>query len=219
MSCPICTLVQREAHQVICCGKIYCKSCLDELKSKSDKFNCPNCRRSLKGEHKYFPDKNTISKIRHFAIYCDNKDKGCQWEGCLKDFEEGHLPKCPYQIIRCSNNCGKNLQRRQLDWHLIQRCPRRQFTCPFCKTCGEHRNITGDHITTCPDYILECPNTGCDKRIKRCLMPRHHTKCPKQIVPCHHSSIGCNTVIKREELPLLHRERMSTTRHNKPWLV
>ena len=54
-TCPICTLVQREAHQVTCCGKIYCKSCLDELKSKRDNFNCPNCRNSLEGEHKHFP--------------------------------------------------------------------------------------------------------------------------------------------------------------------
>ena len=210
-TCPICTLVQREAHQVICCGKIYCKSCLDELKSKSDYFKCPNCRNSLKGEHKYFPDKNIISKIRHFAIYCNNKDKGCQWEGLLKDFEEGHLPKCAYQIIGCSNNCGEaNLQRQELDRHLIQVCPRRQFTCPFCKTRGEHRNITGDHITTCTDYILECPNTGCDKRIKRSQMTQHRNECPDEIVSCHHSSIGCSTMIKREELPLHHQERVSS---------
>ena len=82
-----------------------------------------------------------ISKIHHFAIYCNNKDKGCQWEGYLKDFEEGHLPKCPYQIIRCSNNCGENLQRWELNRHLKEECPRRRFTCPFCKTRGEHIEI------------------------------------------------------------------------------
>ena len=209
-TCPICTLVQRDAHQVICCGKIYCKSCLDELKRKGDNFDCPNCRNSLEGEHKYFPDKNMISKIRHFAIYCDNKDKGCQWEGLLKDFEVGHFPECPYQIIGCSNNCGKNLQRQELKRHLEEECPRRWFTCPFCKRRGEHRNITGDHITTCPDYILECPNTGCDKRIKRCIKRHHRNECPKEIVPCHHSSIGCKTTFKREELLSHDQECMSS---------
>ena len=208
-TCPICRLVQREAHQVICCGKIYCKSCLDELKSKSDYFNCPNCRSSVHGENKYFPDKNMNTKIRHFAIYCDNKDKGCQWEGHLKDFEEGHLPKCPYQIIGCSNNCGENLQCQELDRHL-EECPRRQFACPLCKKWGEYKNITGDHTKICPDYILECPNTGCDKRIKRSQMTQHRSECPKEIVPCHHSSIGCNTMIKREELPSHDKERVSS---------
>ena len=209
-TCPICTLVQREAHQVICCGKIYCKSCLDELKLKSVNFDCPNCRSSLRGESKYFPDRNTISKIRHFVIYCNNKDKGCKWEGLLKDFEEGHLPKCLYQIIGCSNNCGvANLQRQELDRHLEEECPRRQFVCPLCLEWGEYINITGEHIRTCPDYILECPNTGCDERIKRSQMVQHHNECPKEVVPCHHSSIGCNTMIKREELLSHDKERVS----------
>ena len=60
-TCPICTLVQRDAHQVTCCGKIYCKTCLEQLKKKANKFECPNCRSSLAGDYKFFPDKNTIS--------------------------------------------------------------------------------------------------------------------------------------------------------------
>ena len=206
-TCPKCRLVQREAHRVKCCGKIYCKSCLDDLKRK--RKNCPNCRSSLYGENKYFPDNKMIKMIDNFAIYCNNNDKGCHWKGHLKDFEKNHLPKCSYQTFGCSNNCGENLQRRELDRHLKQVCPRRQFTCPFCKTCGEHRNITGDHITTCPDYILECPNAGCDERIKRCQMVQHRNECPKEIVPCHHSSIGCNIMIKREELLSHDQECMS----------
>ena len=31
--CLICTFVPRQPHQVTCCGKIYYKRCLDELKS------------------------------------------------------------------------------------------------------------------------------------------------------------------------------------------
>ena len=209
-TCPICTLVQREAHQVICCGKIYCKSCLDELKSKSDYFKCPNCRSSLHGENKYFPDKNTITKIRHFAIYCNKKGKGCQWEGLLKDFEEGHLLKCPYQIIVCSNKCGVTLQRQELDRHLEEECPRRQFTCPLCKKWGEYKTITGYHIRTCPDYVLKCPNAGCDERIKRSQMTHHRNACQKERVCCQHSSIGCKTTIKREGLPSHAKEHRSS---------
>ena len=58
-TCPICRLVQRDAHQVTCCGKIYCKTCLEQLKKKANKFGCPNCRSSLAGDYKFFPDKNT----------------------------------------------------------------------------------------------------------------------------------------------------------------
>ena len=209
-TCLVCTLVQREAHQVRCCGKIYCEKCLDELKHKGDNFNCPNCRRSLRGENKYFRDKNMIRMIRHFAIYCNNKDKGCQWEGLLKDFEKGHLPKCPYQIAGCSNNCGANLQRRELDRHLKEECPRRPFRCPFCQSLGIYKDITGDHTKTCPDYILECPNADCDEGIKRSQIDEHRNECPKEIVPCHHSSIGCNARITREELPSHDQEHVTS---------
>ena len=208
-TCLICTLVPREAHQVICCGKIYCKNCLDELKRKSDYFNCPNCRSSLEGEHTYFPDKNMITMIDNFAIYCNNKDNGCKWKGLLKDFEEGHLPKCPCQIIECSNECEAKIQRQELDRHLEEECPRRQFVCPFCLKRDEYVNITGDHTKTCPDYILECPNTGCDERIKRSQMVQHRNECPKEIVSCLHSSIGCSTKIKREELPSHDKDNVS----------
>ena len=41
-------------------------------------------------------------------------------------------------------------------------------------------------------------------------MAEHHSECPKEIVSCHHSSIGCSTKIKREELPSHDKERVSS---------
>ena len=99
-TCPICTLVQREAQQVTCCGKIYCKSCLKDLKNKGNRlFLCPCCQASLKGVYTFFPDKNAVSKIKHLSIYCTNKERGCKWVGNLKDLEEKHLPECPNEIV------------------------------------------------------------------------------------------------------------------------
>ena len=45
--CLICTLVPRDVHQASCCGKMFCKSCLDELKRKSTNYTCPQCRKNL----------------------------------------------------------------------------------------------------------------------------------------------------------------------------
>ncbi len=44
--CPVCLEVQVDPHQVTCCGKIFCKSCLDQL--IGGRQNCPNCRSHLK---------------------------------------------------------------------------------------------------------------------------------------------------------------------------
>ena len=47
--CQICLLVARSPHQVTCCGKVYCKTCLDEHKRHSLRSiyskECPNCRK------------------------------------------------------------------------------------------------------------------------------------------------------------------------------
>ena len=55
LQCLICTFVARQAQQVDCCGKVFCKSCLSKLK-ESHTRKCPNCR---KKDWKSFPDKKS----------------------------------------------------------------------------------------------------------------------------------------------------------------
>ena len=55
LQCLICATVAREAQQVDCCGKVFCKGCLYKLKRARNKA-CPNCR---KGKWKSFSDKKS----------------------------------------------------------------------------------------------------------------------------------------------------------------
>ena len=50
LMCQICQAVACSPHQVTCCGRVYCKACLDEHKKHSS--ICPNCRE--RGQN--FPD-------------------------------------------------------------------------------------------------------------------------------------------------------------------
>ena len=88
--CPICTLVPRDVHQASCCGKMFCKSCLDELKRTSTNYTCPNCRKPLTNNY-FFKDINMNRKIRNLQICCSNKV--CFWKGSLQDIHN-HLSKC-----------------------------------------------------------------------------------------------------------------------------
>ena len=213
-TCPICTLVQRNAHQVTCCGKIYCKSCLEQLKKKANKFQCPNCRSSLAGNYKFFPDKNTITKINHLRIHCTNKERGCKWVGHLKDLDTVHRPECPNEIVKCTNKkqsgeqCGAKIQRRDLTVHKTQICQWRKVKCPHCNKEGYHNEITGCHLKVCPDLELPCGINGCSVKIKRCLMTEHHDGCPKQIIACRYRFAGCEEKFTRE----------STQDHNKEFI-
>ena len=74
--CQICLFVARAPVQMDCCGKVYCKACLNEHKKYSTK--CPNCREvgndfpDLRGKH----DRNDyiiISMQNHVCSYKGNK--------------------------------------------------------------------------------------------------------------------------------------------------
>ena len=51
--CLICLLAARDPQQSTCCGKVFCETCIDDLKKHSSK--CPGCR----GDINCFPDKRS----------------------------------------------------------------------------------------------------------------------------------------------------------------
>ena len=57
--CLICIFPARYPQQSTCCGKVFCKACVDELKKHSDK--CPGCR----GDINCFPDKRSKSCVNY----------------------------------------------------------------------------------------------------------------------------------------------------------
>ena len=220
-SCPVCLEVQVDPHQVTCCGKIFCKSCLDKL--IRGRQNCPNCRKNL--SNRYFPDVNTERKIKQLRVRCENHSRGCKWVGHMKDLIAVHIPKCPNHLVPCTNlckrsnskvlwrffntsRCGVLVQRHDLHKHMIQLCKWRLVKCTHCKLEGTHFFITGEHIQTCPDVLVVCSNEGCEIKVKRKKMPDHKTSCPKQIVSCRYSSVGCKARITRENIVSHNQECM-----------
>ena len=193
--CPICVLVPRDVYQASCCGKMFCKSCLDELKRTSTNYTCPNCREDL--TNNCFKDSNMNRIIRHLLIYCINKK--CRWEGSLQDIDN-HLSKCPFQTVECSNKWGTQLDRCNLEKHILNKCQRRIVSCFLCHQKGEYTFITGIHHTHCPNVPLHCPNNGCKEIIKRHLMTQHRTVCPHEMVNLVMCSNGCGFKCKQNKL-------------------
>ena len=86
--CTICILVSRDPQQANCCGHVYCKSCLQQLKDKGQNFKCPICRHDL--TNNCFPDTIVDQEIKSLQVYCTNDkqvDNSCSWKGKLKDIE------------------------------------------------------------------------------------------------------------------------------------
>ena len=201
--CTICILVSCDPQQASCCGNVYCKSCLQQLKYIGQDFNCPTCRHDL--TNKCFPDRIVDREIKSLQVYCTNNkqishaDNSCSWKGRLKDIDD-HLHQCPYQILSCTNGCGENIERKQLQHHLENNCPKRLIKCQYC---NEEENtfqvITRRHLKVCPQYPIQCANIGCSKKVPRSQMITHKESCPKEIISYEYITIGCVEKMKREE--------------------
>ena len=71
--CKICHLPSRDPYLSVCCGHVFCKSCLDNVKKAAAITNaCPVCR-----DQKFvtFPQKEADREIKILHVYCTNKGK------------------------------------------------------------------------------------------------------------------------------------------------
>ena len=123
--CPICLLVLREPYQATCCGKSFCKECIDRVQAKSK--TCPTCKDR---NSQVFRDKRLQQSLYDFEVYCSHKSKGCEWRGELRELDkhlnsapptDKSLKGCPFTVIKCPLNhtgCEVKLSRREMKEHV-----------------------------------------------------------------------------------------------------
>jgi hypothetical protein len=90
--------------------------------------------------------------------------------------------------------------RKDLDNHLKEHCPNRDYTCYYCGEEGTYASITQVHDLTCEKKILPCPNTGCGDTMERQQVPEHVSKCPHTVVSCKYKGIGCDAELERKDM-------------------
>ena len=198
LECQICLLVVRTPHQMICCGRVYCKVCLDEHKKHSN--TCPNCRKrgqnfsDTRGE--WTSGSSHIMKwilnflhvvdqeVKQLLVKCSNSEKGCNWSGQLQSLNY-HLKECGFTLLRCPNECTEEekILRRDLDNHLIV-CPNRQCECPHCKATGRYCDITTTHLGTCLEVKVICINLECEAKMLRRNLSDHLKTCEFTLIHC-----------------------------------
>ena len=81
--------------------------------------------------------------------------------------------------------------RHDLDHHLENECPNRQYECPQCKDTGRYCDITTTHLDMCPKVIIPCPNSECKVLLARCDISAHRSTCEFEKVLCKYAGIGC----------------------------
>ena len=197
--CIICQYPSKDPCLSLCCGHVFCKSCLDGAKQATIK-SCPLCRDE---EFKTIPHKQADRAVRSLYIFCINKEKGCEWQGEINHVND-HLREntaaagcCQYEEAECSNGCGKILERRLLSNHEQGECSHRKIKCKYCYDVGAHNFITGKHKDLCPKFPMQCPNASCTAEIFRQDVDEHRKTCQYEMVDCCN---GCGLTLQRRQL-------------------
>ena len=78
--CKICLLASRDPYLSVCCGHVFCKSCIDSTQQNTAIIKaCPVCRNQE--EFTTVVNKQVDRLVKSLHIFCANKGKGCKWQG------------------------------------------------------------------------------------------------------------------------------------------
>ena len=188
----------REPSLTVCCGKHCCHTCISHL--LRDSKPCPGCEAV---PFSAILDKNYQRKILALRVHCTMKDRGCQWTGKLEQLD-AHLDvetgDCEYVDIECPEKCGQQIQKCQLDTHIANECPMRDFVCMYCGFKATYNIVSNKHWPECQNYPVPCPNRCDIGAVERNLLEDHLNMCSLQVVECDFSYTGCNKKLQRQDM-------------------
>ena len=192
--CKQCKHVAREVHFASCCSECLCKVCIDTI--IQDKKPCPSCGDV---EISTLPHVKYQRKILALEVRCTMKDRKCPWTGQLQHLD-AHLDvttgDCQHVDVECPKKCVQKVQKRNVDTHLANECPNRDYRCPHCNFANKF-HVVSNHFDVCPYYPLACPNR-CGATFERDDLPDHMKMCRLEEVQCVFNSAGCQAKFIRE---------------------
>lgn len=192
--CPLCEGVYFDPV-IDMCGHISCEKCFQSFDPSFTK--CPFTNEPISSR----PTKVSVMTIiiEKQILYCSNTDKGCTWEGQVKDYQFHITNECPKQLLKCSMiGCNQEVPREDFKTHLVN-CNYRNVDCEFCKESFPFIQLES-HYESCPKYLIECPQQ-CSILIQREALSHHVEKeCNFTKVNCCYFSIGCSCIVQKNDL-------------------
>lgn len=184
--CLICQKVMRDPTLVVCCGKKFCKSCLQAFLNTQSRPSCPNCQATENELFKflYVDEKGLKYEIDLLHIECPHHKKGCDWTGEIRNLGKHFDPKLNhFQLFDSKLN---HLQQ----FHKV--CAFVEITCSNCWIWkGEYRCYK-EHLKSdngCPNYLVYCPNKCHDGKtqvLRKNLSKHLNSRCVLRDIACKH---------------------------------
>ena len=146
--CLVCLQLLREPWILECCGHHLCKPCIDKL--IRDRKGCPHCR----GRFRYMRDRNHERILLGKQVYCRYKDKGCEWQGALREVnrhcstrlrcEWCNLKLLCYEVEQHNTVCVVANEIIKCELHsfgCLETFPRMSIQAHMQSNCHEHVNL------------------------------------------------------------------------------
>ena len=99
--------------------------------------------------------------------------------------------------------------RKDLDYHLKTKCPKRKYKCQHCGEKGTYASITEDHDKVCDKKIVPCPNkgSGCPSSMAQEQTKQHvRSVYDYTEVACAYENLGCGVRMLRKDAEKHKRE-------------
>ena len=196
LDCSICFgSLYIDPYQNIICGHHFCDSCAYKLREEGQP--CPVCRQPLN----IIQDLGLQRTLKSLQVYCNNKDKGCQWEGELGGLQDHYTDEhngCLYSEVHCTNNCGYQGLRHTIRDHMESDCPYRPMRCEYCEYQSTWEEVTGVHVDMCQLYPVTCV---CGIVMTRTDLTNHKgNNCPNDKIECEFADYLCEWEGERQQL-------------------
>ena len=151
-----------------------------------------------KGEYEFIVNAVHQEKCPDYPVGCARK---CSDGDLVKRRDlDKHTSLCPLEPQTCSD-CKKELIRKEMDDHKNKFCQKRKIECKECGKADAYDQITGSHVSECPERLVACPRK-CEgsKQMKRKDMKDHAKVCPLEPVLCPFDNVGCKPGLMRKDL-------------------
>ena len=155
--CKLCKHVAKEANTTTCCGKTWCKECIESI--IQEEKPCPSCQDTAPSSvpHRKFQADILALRVRcskghpideeqesgynqltwkiYQCVFPGMKSHsetkyGCEWTGQLQHLD-AHLDlttgDCVYVDVDCPKGCEQKVQKRNVDTHIANECPNRNL--------------------------------------------------------------------------------------------
>ena len=116
------------------------------------------------------------------------------------------MTTCEFALLPCPKECKddsdkvKQFMRKDLDKHLEEDCPNRDYSCEHCGEKGTYASITKVHDKVCLKKPIHCAN-DCGSTVQRQLVEEHlATECELTVIACKYKRLGCDRELKRKNM-------------------